>query len=127
MYVAFFHILPSVILVVIGKLLWEDQSGSSSDDILIALYIVKLSIIINFADTLDPADAIDVQQHVINVLGQFLQWPLKALSERVFLYSAKQALAHNDTEVPANESAATFLQTHDQLLLDIQKFWLCHR
>ncbi len=82
----------------------------------------KFFFIINFADTLEPADAIDVQQHVINVLGQFLQWPQKALSERVFLYSAKQTLAHSDTEVSAHELAANFLQTHNQLLQDIQQF-----
>ena len=61
MYVAFFHILPSVILVVIGKLLWEDQSGSSSDDILIALDIVKLSIIINFADNFAQLHSLSAQ------------------------------------------------------------------
>ena len=82
----------------------------------------KFFFIINFADTLEKTDAVEVQTHVINVLGQFLQWPLKALSERVYLYSAKQTLAHNDTTISSNESAATYLHTHNQLLQDIQQF-----
>ncbi|WP_428354985.1 dynamin family protein [Methyloprofundus sp.] len=83
----------------------------------------KFFFIINFADTLEPADAIDVQKHVINVLGKFLQWPVKALSERVFLYSAKQTLAHAKSEAAlADESAANFLHTHHQLLHDIHGF-----
>ena len=83
----------------------------------------KFFFIINFADTLEPAEAIDVQKHVINVLWQFLQWPVKTLSERVFLYSAKQTLAHAKSEAAlADKSAANFLHTHHQLLHDIHGF-----
>lgn len=82
----------------------------------------KFFFVINFVDTLEEPDAVDVQKHVINVLGEFLQWPVKELSERVYLYSAKQTLAESQTETLANQPTASFLNTHNELLQDMQQF-----
>ena len=47
---------------------------------------------VNFCDTQPPEQAASLRAHVADTLGELRNWPIKSLSERVFLCSARQTL-----------------------------------
>jgi GTPase Era involved in 16S rRNA processing len=82
----------------------------------------KFFFIINFADTLSLDDANDVREHVVNEIGYLVQWPIKELNEKVFLYSAKQVLNNSYLEKLENPDQSDYLNIHKQLFQHIQEF-----
>ena len=82
----------------------------------------KFFFVINFADGLSLNDANDVRDHVVNSLGHLVQWPIKELTERVFLYSAKQVLNNTSHKELLGVGQIDYGSTHKQLLQSIQVF-----
>ena len=82
----------------------------------------KFFFVINFADALSLNDANDVREHVIKNIGNLVQWPIKELNERVFLYSAKQVLNNTSHKELLGVGQIDYGSTHKQLLQSIQVF-----
>ena len=82
----------------------------------------KFFFVINFADGLSLNDANDVREHVIENIGHLVQWPIKELNERVFLYSAKQVLNNIIHKELLGVGQIDYGSTHKQLLQSIQVF-----
>ena len=82
----------------------------------------KFFFVINFADGLSLNDANDVRDHVIKNIGHLVQWPIKELNERVFLYSAKQVLNNTSHKELLGVGQIDYGSTHKQLLQSIQVF-----
>ena len=82
----------------------------------------KFFFVINFADGLSLNGANDVRDHVIKNIGHLVQWPIKELNERVFLYSAKQVLNNTSHKELLGVGQIDYGSTHKQLLQSIQVF-----
>ena len=82
----------------------------------------KFFFVINFADGLSLNDANDVRDHVIKNIGHLVQWPIKELNERVFLYSAKQVLNNCNHKELLSVDQLDYGSTHKKLLQSIQVF-----
>jgi predicted GTPase len=74
---------------------------------------------INFCDTKSASEAASVRAYVVETLGQLRNWPMQALSERIFLCSARQSLdvALGKADLAAsdhpNEHALLLTAVHD--------------
>ncbi len=82
----------------------------------------KFFFVINFTDALSLNDANNVREHVIKNIGHLVQWPIKELNERVFLYSAKQVLNNTSHKELLGVGQIDYGSTHKQLLQSIQVF-----
>ena len=82
----------------------------------------KFFFVINFTDSLSLNDANNVREHVIKNIGHLVQWPIKELNERVFLYSAKQVLNNTSHKELLGVGQIDYGSTHKQLLQSIQVF-----
>jgi len=82
----------------------------------------KFFFVINFADALSLNDANDVREHVIKNIGHLVQWPIKELNERVFLYSAKQVLNNCNHKEFLSIDQLDYGSSHKKLLQSIQVF-----
>jgi GTPase Era involved in 16S rRNA processing len=82
----------------------------------------KFFFVINFSDSLSVDDANGVREHVVNSLGHLVQWPIKELNERVFLYSAKQVLNSSTDKNVVITSKTDIENIHTRLLQSVQRF-----
>ncbi len=74
---------------------------------------------INFCDSKPPSEAASVRAYVVKTLGELRNWPMQALSERIFLCSARQSLdaalgkANSVASDHPNEHALLLTAVHD--------------
>ncbi|WP_404360425.1 dynamin family protein [Methylotuvimicrobium sp. KM1] len=85
----------------------------------------KFFFLINFADIPGPHEIEEVRNYVVTQLGHSLEWPIKELEQRIFIYSAKTVLQQRLRHTTSNLSGSIdFDVIHNRVFEAIHEFSL---